>query len=364
MNKHIKLIFSVLFIVIILLAAAITRFYSDTGQKMGGTWTASNDIEKLNSAPDGSRIFRDSSGLYGIIDQSDRILVSPEWITIDFAGNEKCIVSKTMKGKKLFGCINYEGNLVVPLVYSSITRHAAQNTNFYTAVSEADGSCVIYDSSFNPLLSRAWDAAVYDKERLVLVSGQGTYIYSVGDSGFSLSSAKLSGNTLGCDFSIEISSKILLSKLAPSMLEEMAQDAEKYIEYAFTDSSDCLAGIRTSGAAVFAPLFPDEKNITSKELISITDIYLYSVRADDSVPHYAVSVTANAEITYTDKDGASKKISNACKASVEFSGNSIADLAVVSGKFTESKPAYPQTIEDDSAEISDKPSENENNPPQ
>lgn len=364
MNKHMKLIFSALFIVVILLAVAITRFYSDTGQKTGGTWTASNNIEKLSTGADGNVIFRDSSGLYGIVDQSDRIIVSPEWLTINFAENEKCIVSKTIRGRKLYGCISYDGNITVPLVYSSITRYTAQNTPFYIAVAEADSSCVIYDSNFNSCFGRSWDAAVYDKDRLVLVSGQGTYTYSADNSGFALSSARINGSIQDCVFNMGVSSKILLSMLSPSMLEKMAECTEKYVEYAFTDNSDYLAGIRTSGAAVFAPLFPDEKNITSKKLISVSDIYLYSIRSDDSVPHYAVSVTASAETAYTDKDGSAKKISGSYKATVEFSGNSIADLAVVSGKFAESKPNYPQTAEDDSAENGTETSDNQNNPPQ
>ena len=47
MNKHMRLVASVLFIVIILLAIAITRFYSDTSQKTGGGNTQTDIVRRL-----------------------------------------------------------------------------------------------------------------------------------------------------------------------------------------------------------------------------------------------------------------------------------------------------------------------------
>ena len=355
MNKHMKLVVSALFIVIILLAVAITRFYSDTGKSTGGGTTKSDEIQKLGTDSDGNRIFKDSSGLYGIVDSSDRILVSAEWQSLDFMGSGLCTASKTIKGKNLKGCIDYEGNLVVPLVYSSINRHRSGDFTFYTAETDSDSSCVVYSENFVPCLSRSWDSCSFNDGELVLTSDSGTYIYTVSGSGFSLKSAHLSGQALGSDFNVDINSRILLSKLNASMLEEMIADTGKYIEFAFTGSSEYISGIKTSGVAIFTPLFPDEENITAKELEGISDIYLYSVRSDDGVPHYAVSVTANTELAYKDETGKNQKLTAPYKAIVEFRGNSENDLAAVSGAFILSKPEYPQsaptTDENDTPEI-------------
>ena len=150
-----KLVISALFIVIILLAVAITRFYSDPKQSTSDTWTTSGEIQEISSDSDGNKIFRGDSGLYGIIDQSSRIIVADEWDLLEFTGNGKCTASKSVRGKKLSGCIDYEGNIVVPLIYKSISRHRAGNFTFYLAQAESDGSCVVYDEDFTPCLGRS-----------------------------------------------------------------------------------------------------------------------------------------------------------------------------------------------------------------
>ena len=87
MSKQMKLVISALFIVIILLAVAITRFYSDPKQSTSDTWTTSGEIQEISSDSDGNKIFRGDSGLYGIIDQSSRIIVADEWDLLEFTGN-------------------------------------------------------------------------------------------------------------------------------------------------------------------------------------------------------------------------------------------------------------------------------------
>lgn len=346
MSKQMKLVISALFIVIILLAVAITRFYSDPKQSTSDTWTTSGDIQEISSDSDGNKIFRGDSGLYGIIDQSSRIIVADEWDLLEFTGNGKCTASKSVRGKKLSGCIDYEGNIVVPLIYKSISRHRAGNFTFYLAQAESDGSCVVYDDDFTPCLGRSWDSCSFDSGELTLTSGNGTYTYSVSDSGFSLRLARLADSALDAPFQVDISSRILLSKLNAAILEEMISDTGRYIEFAVTGNSDYLSGIRTSGAAVFTPLFSGENNIITKKLISVPDIYLYSVRTEDSIPHYAVSVTAEVEITSKRQDGSRETFSGQYKAVVEFRGSSEADLAAVSGAFVDEKPDYPQETSD------------------
>ena len=200
---------------------------------------------------------------------------------------------------------------------------------------------MVYDEDFTPCLGRSWDSCSFDSGELTLTSGNGTYTYSVSDSGFSLRLARLADSALDAPFQVDISSRILLSKLNAAILEEMISDTGRYIEFAVTGNSDYLSGIRTSGAAVFTPLFSGENNIITKNLISVPDIYLYSVRTEDSIPHYAVSVTAEVEITSKRQDGSRETFSGQYKAVVEFRGSSEADLAAVSGAFVDEKPDYP-----------------------
>ena len=94
MTKHMRLVVSVLFIVIIVLAVAITRFYSSTGKstELSGTQPA---IEKiLDDDKSGNHIFQNDSGMYGIIDSNNLII---RIITADRLGNGASDKAKTDK---------------------------------------------------------------------------------------------------------------------------------------------------------------------------------------------------------------------------------------------------------------------------
>lgn len=342
MNKHMRLVVSVLFIVIILLAVAITRFYSDTTKSPGSGGSQPAVAKMLDADSAGNRIFEDSSGLFGIADSSDRILVSPEWKELSFASSGICTASQRIKGKDLCGCIDYEGNVTVPFIYSSISRRTIGEKVIYIAQASADSSCVVYDENFVPCFSRAWKGFLISGDDIVLNTDKGVYTYSAGSEDFILKSAEISDEAGGNPYIISISSRIILSRLTVQMLESISSDVGRYIEYAFSGDSEHLSGIRSAGVAVFTPLFPDDENITSRRLMGISDVYLYSVRSEDNIPHYAVSVTADTEISYKDEKGRTKKLRDDCKAVVEFRGSSANDLAAVSGSFLQEAPEYPQ----------------------
>ena len=68
MTKHTRLIVSVLFIVVIILAIAITRFNSKNDKgSLNGTMQPAV-AKKLGTDDSGNRIFQDTNGLYGILD--------------------------------------------------------------------------------------------------------------------------------------------------------------------------------------------------------------------------------------------------------------------------------------------------------
>ncbi len=342
MTKRMRFIVSVLFIVIIVLALAITRFYSSTS-KSAGSGSNKTDITRfLSDDGSGNRIFEDDNGLYGVADSSDRIIVSPEWLELDFAGGEKCIASKRISGRLMTGCVDYEGNIVVPLVYRNITKHSYGSFSFYIAESAADSSCVLYSEDLLPLFTRSWDSFTLAGDELTLSAGPAKYSYSLSSSGFSMHNAQLSGTALDCPYTMEVTSRLLLERLEPDMLEEMTRIAGKYIEYAFTGSGEYLSDIRSGGRSAFSLLFPDDKQILSKKLTDIPNIYIYSVKSDDDIPHYAVSVTARTELTYTDKEDRAQTLTGDYKAVIEFSGTTKNELVTISGEFRQAHPDYPE----------------------
>lgn len=351
MNKHMRLVVSVLFIVVILLAVAITKFYSDTGKTTGGK-KAQNDIERrLDSDSAGNRIFEDSKGFFGVIDSSDRIIVPAEWIELSFAGRGKCIASKRIGGKVMKGCVDLDGNVVVPLIYSSITAYKNADMCLYSAQSSADGSIVIYDADFQPLFRKVWNECSFSGGMLSLKSGDNVYTYSADSSGLTFVKAQLSGETMGVAYSFSSDSTVLLAGLDPEMLEKISDGIGDYLRFAYT--GDRSGGFGDQKA--FAPLFPEDKKIISKKLTGIGNIFIFPVKSEDKNQHFGVSFSADTAITYkkdvqAGTDGETAALSGKYKAQMEFAGSIGTGINVLSGRFELSEPEYPEDKPEDDEE--------------
>ena len=341
MNKHMKLLFSALFIIVIVLAVAITRFFSDTGKGQYEGGSQSVIAKKLLTDENGTLLFQGTNGKYGLADSSERVTVSPEWESLSFAGNGLCIAETLIKGNKLLGCIDYEGSAVVPFIYDKIDKHTVNGRTFYTAVSHSDSSCVIYSENFTPEFANAWSSFEEGENEIILTTENGSYTCSVSKNGFVLKYAVVSGRAVTSQYKLDITSKLLLSKLSVPMIETMSELAGKYIEYAFSGDESVLSEIPHTDNAVFTPLFPDDEKIVSKRLKGVPDIFLYSTHSDDDIPHFAVAITADTELSYHDDNGKFCHMNDKYKAVIEFSGNSAGELKAVSGGFTVLFPEYP-----------------------
>lgn len=331
---------------IIALAISIRSFYSDTTQSTGNNNFQTDIIKSLETDDNGNRIFTDNSGLSGIADNNNRIIVAPEWNDIKFTKNNICIARQRIDGKLLTGCIDYEGNITVPFIYNGIEKYENDGFIFYIAVS-GDNSCVIYDGNFMPCFRKSWKNYTLSQEtdEISFKTDNATYDYAISGNGFRLKSAEIVGKTLDRSYVLSVYSRILLSKISVSMLEKMTDIVGKYIEYAYTGNEVILDDITNGGRSCFSQLFPEDHRILSKKLLNISDIFMYSVRSDDDTPHYAVSVTADTEIEYSDETSGKNTLRGEYTAVIEFSGYSVNDLMAISGNFTPENPEYPQSDE-------------------
>lgn len=348
LNKHTKLVVSALFVVIVILAVGITRFYLNVSRNTGSSNDSAEIVRKLDIDDAGNRIFEDASGMYGIVDSRDRIIVAPEWLELTFADGSSCIASKRIGGRLLTGCINYEGNITIPFIYRNVIRYKTEDFTFYIAESDSDGSFTIYDESFTPCFLQSWDDAVVTDEDITLTRGQGTYIHAIGESGFTRKKATISGQAGNTDFILNVYSRVILSKLNPTDLEKITAATGAYLEYAFSGNSTYLENKGIRSLAAFSELFPEETSITRKALNDITDIYIYSEKSETGTETYVVSVTVDADITYKNDSGSYEKFSGEYKAIIRFR-DSASGIYAVSGSFTETVPEYPQDIPEESS---------------
>lgn len=341
MNKRTRLIVSVLFVAIIVLAAAIVKFYVNVPDNMQNDSSQAEIVHIIDKDSSGSFIFVDGSGNFGISDNV-RITASPEWQEIIFAGGGRCIAAKKIGGELLRGCIDYEGNVVTPFIYRNIAKHIVNNLTIYCAESSSDNLYVLYNQNFMPFFRCSWNNVNFGANEITLDSNKGTYVFTAESDGLIFKSASVSGKVMNCPYNLNIYSRVLLSKLSPSMIEKMTADAEKYLEYAYTGDDDIISDISAEKHSAFVPAFKNDKNIISRKLLGISDIHIYSVSSDDGIPHYDVSVNADTEIIYYDDSGMRNSLYDNYRIAVNFSGSSESDLCAVSGKFELDSPAYPE----------------------
>lgn len=355
MSKNIRIVVSVLFAVIIVLAVAISRFYFNVSKDAGSSGNTEEIVQRLSADADGNRIFEGTNGLYGVADANDRVIVAPEWTELSFAGNQSCIASKRIGGRLLSGCINYDGNIIVPFIYRNIIRSNAGEFTCYIAETEDDGSFVIYDEKLTPCFMRAWDSCTSEENELYLESGESRLTYTAGEDGFVCKRAKTGGEALGCEYELNVSSRVLLSSLDCSKLEAVSEGVSAYLEFAYTGNYERLgesAGTPASGS--FTMIFPGEDRITRRKLLGVSDIFIYSETSETGEQYFNVSLMAETEITYRNEDGSFSFLSGEYKASVRFAASETS-VKPVSGSFIREVPDYP--VEEDTTENSVSPEE-------
>ena len=346
MNKHTRLIVSLLFAVIIILAAAIIKFYVSVPDNTLSTENQAEIVRTFESDSYGNVIFSDGRGGFGIAN-SGKIIVSPEWHELAFADDEICMASKKISGKLLYGCIDFEGNIILPFIYSSITKYTVGNFDVYCAESYSDGSYVLYNKNFMPLFRQSWISCSFGGEEIVLADKAGIYTYSVSSDEILFKTALLSGDVMGFPYNLNIYSRVLLSKISVPMIEQMVYDAGKYLEYSYTEKQEAMSSVDYQNIEKFVPLFKNDERIISKKLLGISDMHIYAIRPENGMTRYEVSVTADTEITYTDDSGEINSLRDEYKSSVIFSGNSETNLYAVSGKSELDSPEYPEPPKDE-----------------
>ena len=341
MNKHTRLLVSVLFVVLIILTGAVTKFYLSSPEETSVHNNQAEIDRTVSSDSDGNTIFQNSVGLYGIADSRNRIIVAPEWKNISFANDSYCIASAEIGGETFTGCIDYEGNIVIPFIYDSIVKYNCHGVVIFCACTHDRGDYVIYDSDFVPMFRETWEDFSADDSDITLHSNLGEYVFSSDGENLLFKNASVHGVTLGCRYDINVSSRVLLSKLSPEMIEKISDYTAKYLRFAYTGNDDILSDITTGSRNSFQQLFTDDHKVLEKKMLGVSQIYLYSTKAEDGTEIFAVSIVTETEITYTDEMGKRQNLRDRYKAEMNFTGNSVSNLSAVSGKFLLSSPEYP-----------------------
>lgn len=240
MSNQAKFLISLLFIVVIILCAGLTRFYLDVTKNTDNT----NDQDKVASLvrgyPNGMRVFKSTSGYYGLLDADGAIIIDAEWMEILTVTDNMALVSGKMQEETLIGGIDFEGNVVLPFTFRSVEPIA---DTYYIATVAEDGRYVIYNDLFEPMFQYSWDNAAYDSGMLALEKDGCTFAYYIADEEPIFRRAQMSCLIGDKPLNWNVSNRIYLSELEPQELIRINHCVTEYISMLLTNDFSKLSEI-------------------------------------------------------------------------------------------------------------------------
>lgn len=226
MNNRAKLLVSVLFIALIVLCICLTRFYFDVTKNTGNNDTNA-EIAGIVGTYGDMRVFKSVNGYYGVLNSEDVVVIEPEWLDILEITPDLALVSRRMNSTMLIGGVDFEENIVLPFVFRSMTK---LGDSFYAGVVDEDESCLIYNSSFEPVFFRSYDNASYESGILALETEKCVFSYFVSDTQPILRKAEMLCDIAGIPFEWRLGNRGYLKDLDEDDLLRINECVSDYMD--------------------------------------------------------------------------------------------------------------------------------------
>ncbi len=288
MNKHTKIVVSILAIVLLLLILATVSFSMDISRQSAAVQTEVSD-GTVNA--DGNEIVQSDEGLYGVDDAAGNTRIAPVWEQLHFIGSEYLSAGKdTAEGLRL-GVLDLDGNVIAPFVYSEVY---ALTPDFYLAVFADSGQIVVYDAGFRAIDAAVWDDFIWENQQLSLIKGEDTFSFSLEDAQMVLEKADISRSARSFSFSLEWS-RGSLTECSPTTWSDVADTLLQFVQMVRTQSFSNLDQVVSVES-----LENLESSLTLKRIRGVGDtLYITTGTDSDGNPvlncHISLSVHVDAD---------------------------------------------------------------------
>ena len=262
MSSRSKLLISVLFIAAIILCIALTRMYLD-GAKNTGHTDANDQVKSIVRTYGSMRVFESTNGYYGILNEDDAVMIEPEWMEVLDVTDSLVVVSRRIEDAVLIGGIDYEENVVLPFVFSSM--EPVGNGYFLGTVAE-DDSILVYDRAFRLAFPRSYEKAEADDSGMLsLTVSDCAFDYYLGGDSPVLRRASMTSDICGVALQWRVANQVYLNDLNENDLLRINKIVTSYMlmlqESSFDElpaisASDYIAGLTKPGS--FAGMAFDE----------------------------------------------------------------------------------------------------------
>ncbi len=240
MSNQTKFLISLLFIVAIILAAGLTRFYFDVTKNTDHTDEQDKIASLVHSYPNGMCVFKSTNGFFGLLDAEGAIIIDAEWREILTVTDHMVLVSRTVQNEPLIGGIDFEGNVILPFTFRSFE---ALTDRCYLAQVAEDERYVVYNDAFEAMFQYSWENAVYDSGMLTLEKDGCTFAFYIADEEPIFRRAQMTCLIGDKPLNWNVSNRIYLSELEPQELIRINQCVSDYLDMLVTNDFERLPEI-------------------------------------------------------------------------------------------------------------------------
>ena len=176
MNWHIKLMFIFLFCTLVVMLAALIKFYYDINKENNQAYLDSNIITDLSTDKTNYKIIRNDDGLLGIVDSEGRSVIEPQWDNIYILNSNRFAVQKKINDVLKMGIIDSDENYITPFIY---TKFISVDNDYLIGYFENETGFSVFDTCGNLITDKKWLKYQYDKDnkKLTLSNDSGDYIF-------------------------------------------------------------------------------------------------------------------------------------------------------------------------------------------
>lgn len=176
MNWHIKLMFIFLFCTLVVMLAALIKFYYDVNKENNQAYLDSNIITDLSTDKTNYKIIRNDDGMLGIVDSEGRSVIEPQWDNIYILISNRFAVQKKINDVLKMGIIDSDENYITPFIY---TKFISVDNDYLIGYFENETGFSVFDTCGNLITDKKWLKYQYDKDnkKLTLSNDSGDYIF-------------------------------------------------------------------------------------------------------------------------------------------------------------------------------------------
>ncbi len=227
MNSQTKFLISMLLIVVIVLCVVLTRFYFDV-TKNTESHTRDSRVESVVRSFGEFQVFCSANGSYGLLNSDLTVLIEPDWLEILDVTENMVLVSSRIDNQVLIGGIDYEENVVLPLVFRSMEK---LGDGFHLGIVSEDNRCILYDKNYQPVFRESFASVSYHNKLLTLERNGEMLYYDTAEQPPALRCAEFSSQVAeNLNLNWKIANQFYLSELTLQDLRSISHMIAAYMQ--------------------------------------------------------------------------------------------------------------------------------------